>query len=154
MELNLDHLIRIIIVLIVAVVGSYITRENLNWLYSKTIERSSYMPKGYIFSIVWTIIYVGFAYTWCKSLKSKKFCIDRAFVVSILLNFAWVVAFFGFQLVGLSRIIISLLLVVVLYQAYQQYKIKHKLGLSIMIFYASWLVFATYLNFQTNTMLQ
>jgi benzodiazapine receptor len=145
-----DCLIRIIIVIVVALLGSYITNKNISWLYSDNIQRSIYMPKGYIFGIVWTIIYIGFAYVWCKSLKIKDKTVDIIFMLSILLNFLWVVTFFGLQLIDLSRIIIILLSFVVLYQAYQQYKNKFRLGTVIMLIYLAWLIFATFLNFGTN----
>ena len=107
-----DYLLRIFIVIIVAIIGSYITRENLSWLYSNKIERSKYMPKGYIFGIVWTIIYIGYAYTWCKSLKLKKINTDTIFMISILLNLLWVVMFFGFQHINLSIFIMIMLIFV------------------------------------------
>lgn len=143
---------RVIIVIIVALISSYISRSGLDWLYSDKVKVSSRMPKGYIFGLVWAVIYTAYAYAWATSVKSDKMTksMDVLFLVSIILNLAWVVAFFGLKNIELAKYIIVALTFVVAYQAYQQWKVENTLNTFLMLVYLSWLICATNLNFETS----
>ena len=137
----------IVIVLIVAIIGGIISNKNLPWFYSSNVVRSPHTPPGYIFGIVWSVIYIAFAYVWIKSSKQLG---NTFFIISIILNLLWTVVFFGFHNFILSRFIIIALLAVTLYQAYQLWKIKDTVGAFLMLVYSSWIICATGLNFETH----
>ena len=74
----------------------------------------------------------------------------------MVLNLSWVYAFFGYGDIALSKIIILLLLILTLYQAYaiKQYTKNKWSGVCAfsMLFYAAWLTVATGLNFDIKLM--
>ena len=57
--------------------------------------------------------------------------------------------FFGLHLIGYSKIIIVILLLLVLYQAWIMWKLEDGLSTFLMLIYAGWLIVATGLNFNT-----
>jgi tryptophan-rich sensory protein len=141
---------RVIIVVIVALIASYITRGGIEWLYSDKVNASTRMPKGYIFGIVWTVIYIAYAYAWATSIDSLISNLDLIFTGAILLNLAWVVVFFGLRNIELAKIIIVLLALVTGFQAFQQWRAKNTLNTFLLLVYLSWLICAAGLNFDTT----
>jgi benzodiazapine receptor len=141
----------IVIVIIVFIITSFITNNNLRtWFYTNQVTRSSFTPPGIVFGIVWVMLYIFYAWTWCIAYKKSKDKYYPIFILSIVLNLFWVVAFFGLHNLILSRIIIIALLAVVLYQIYIMNKLKSRTGVAFMSIYALWLVCAALLNFTTH----
>jgi benzodiazapine receptor len=150
-EKTKQYVTRILIVVAVALIGSYISRKGLPWLYdSSKVNVSERMPEGRVFGIVWTIIYVAFVYAWCTSINSTQINMDKIFLLSIVLNFSWVVAFFWLKNIELAKYIILALSAVVAYQAYQQWQDKNTVNTLLMLVYLSWLLCATGINFETS----
>ena len=134
----------IVIVILVAVIGSLITYATMPWYKSHVVVSGT--PPDYVFGIVWTVIYIGYAYAWIKTPGY-----DTLFTISIILNLLWTVFFFGLADIRSSQICIIALLLVVLYQFHIIYKEQ---GFSISAFamtvYATWLVIATSFNFNAK----
>ncbi len=150
-EKHTNYFVIIFIVIIIALIGSFITSKNMSsWYFTNSVNRSCYSPPSYMFGIAWTILYILYAWAWCIAYNKSGKKYYGIFIISILLNLMWTVAFFGLHDQKLSRAIILILLVVVLYQAYIMQKIGSGLGEAFMLFYALWLVCATSLNFTTE----
>jgi tryptophan-rich sensory protein len=150
-EKQTNYFFIILIVIIIALVGSYITNQNLrSWYFSNRVQRSPFSPSPVIFGIVWTILYIFYAWAWCIAYKKSGYEYYLVFAISIVLNLLWVVFFFGMQNLVMSRMVIILLLIVVFYQAYIMWKLDSDLGLAFMLLYALWLICATGLNFTTS----
>lgn len=144
-----SYVIRIIIIIIVvvmvALIGSFISRKGISWLYSNNVIRSPHMPPNWAFGIVWTLLYIMYIYVWCDSPSH-----DLLFAISIILNLLWVILFFGVHDIMLSRVIIVILLLVVLYQVCVMWQENRALNAFLLLIYVSWLVCATGLNFETR----
>lgn len=146
------YLIIVLIVVISVIIVSYINYKNINsWYFTNAVIKPSQAPPPIIFGIVWFILYAIYAYTWRIAYKnsSSKLIINLVFLVSLILNVLWVVVFFGFHQIGYAKIIIVILLILVLFQAYLMWKLRSGLGTFLMLVYAAWLVVATGLNFNT-----
>jgi len=139
--------------LLTALAGWWITRRGL--AKYNTMEKSNLTPPGYVFSIVWTVIYIaiifaGYLYYSRQSDQDSRINFLNVFYVQLLLNFVWTLAFFGSPSKNNARLgllLIFLLLIVVVYLAAVSWKLS---PWSTYIFsaYAIWLVFAFILNFQ------
>ena len=150
-ENDINYFFIFVIVIIIVLINVYITNQGLKtWYFTDQVEKSQFSPPPIVFGIVWTILYVLYAWTWCLAYKKSGYKYYPLFIWSIILNLLWVVFFFGFQNMVLSRITIILLLITVLYQAYIMNKLKSNLGTVFMLLYALWLVCAAVLNFTTT----
>jgi tryptophan-rich sensory protein len=135
-----------LIVLVVAIVGSIITYYGLKSpLYDDFLLPVQQPPK-WVFGLVWTFIYITYAYVWTSYIDTSYG--NALFMANMVLNLLWVYVFFGSFSLGMSRVIIVMLLVLTLYQAYYLWS-SEKNGVSVflMLIYAAWLITATGINF-------
>ena len=100
-----------------------------------------------IFIVVIAVIIVS--YVTYKNINIKPI-LNLIFIISLIINVLWVISFFGFHEVNFSKIIIILLLIIVLFQAYMMWTLDSGLLTFLMLIYASWLIVATGLNFNTT----
>jgi translocator protein len=146
------YLIIVLIVIIAVVIVSYINYKNINsWYFTNAVIRPLQAPPPIVFGIVWFILYAIYAYTWCIAYKetSIKPLVNAFFMISLILNVLWVVVFFGFHQINHAKIIIVMLLILVLFQAWLMWSLESGLGTFLMLVYAAWLIVATGLNFNT-----
>lgn len=144
-------IISILIPVLVGVLSGYITADSMK-LYNDLIK-PSFAPPGYIFGIVWPILYVlmGIA-----SYRVWKYGNDRNevksalkfYAIQLVLNFMWPIIYFNLGLRGFALIWIILLLIFVIITTIKFYKIDKVAGY-LMIPYVLWLMFATALNYYT-----
>ena len=141
-------LISIAIPLIVGGLSALITRENMN-LYSR-ITAPPLSPPGWIFPVVWTILYVlmgiSFYLVWNSNApiyeKKKAFSI---YAIQLFLNFIWSPIFFNMRAYLIAFIVLLALWGFVLAMIIRFYKISKLAGI-LQIPYLIWLTFAGYLN--------
>ena len=141
-------LISIAIPLIVGGLSALITSENMN-LYSK-IETPPLSPPGWIFHVVWTILYtlmgVSFYLVWNSNAtifeKKQAFAI---YAIQLFLNFIWSPIFFNMRAYLIAFIVLLALWGFVLAMIIKFYKISKLAGI-LQIPYLIWLTFAGYLN--------
>ena len=69
----------------------------------------------------------------------------KAFLIQLLLNFAWSFVFFYFHLIGWAFVEIVVLLVAVIFMI-KSYKVVHPTAAYLQIPYLVWVGFATILN--------
>lgn len=151
--MDITYFIIIFIVVIAVIIVSYVTYKNINnWYFTNSVNRPPQSPSPLIFGIVWFILYAIYAYVWCESYKitNIKPILNLIFIISLIINVLWVISFFGFHEVNFSKIIIILLLIIVLFQAYMMWTLDSGLLTFLMLIYASWLIVATGLNFNTT----
>ena len=148
---------RWVIVLIVFILGTLITIKSMKngWYKNGGIKVSSSQPPNYIFSVVWIFLYTIYAIIWEYIAKHKlPKWLNTLFVINMVLNLAWTWVFFGCGDIAMSQVIILLLLVLTLYQAYAVWiYIKAKWsGVCAfgLVLYSAWLVAATGLNFEVR----
>jgi Tryptophan-rich sensory protein (mitochondrial benzodiazepine receptor homolog) len=117
----------------------------------ENLMKPSFSPPGWIFPIVWSILYLLMAISFYRIWLSGKYGKDvrkamRYYFIQLGLNLIWPVIFFRFKLYGLAFIELLLLLVFILLTTFQFYKIDKKAGL-LMIPYIIWVSFAGVLNY-------
>ena len=142
---------RNIILLIICIVITFLIGN----LFAIFIDTSSYSGlnkiinvPGYIFPIVWSILYLIMGITLFLILKSNnelKYQAIRIYFIQLLVNSLWTLFFFKFNLYLFSYIWIILLIILVIIMIIKFYKIKIITGI-LNIFYLLWLIFASILN--------
>ena len=115
----------------------------------QNINRPKLAPPGYIFPIVWTILYVLMgisSYLIHHSNHKNKETALIIYYFQLLINFSWPIFFFNYQnfLLALAILFILNILVIVLIKV--TYSINH-LASYLLIPYLIWILFALYLNF-------
>lgn len=115
----------------------------------QNINRPKLAPPGYIFPIVWTILYVLMgisSYLIHRSNHKNKETALIIYYFQLLINFSWPIFFFNYQnfLFALAILFILNILVIILIKV--TYSINH-LASYLLIPYLIWILFALYLNF-------
>ena len=101
-------------------------------------------PPGFIFPIVWTILYLLMGISYYISNSDDKE-LDQIYLLQLLVNFLWPIIFFVLKMYFSAFLWIILLLILVVVMIKEFLRIK-KLSGYLQIPYLLWLLFATYLN--------
>lgn len=114
-----------------------------------TVNLPKCSPPGYLFPIVWTILYIliGLAsYLIHRSNSKNKETALIIYYFQLLINFAWPIAFFNYQsfLLALAILITLCILVAILIKLFYQIR---PLAAFLLLPYMGWILFALYLNF-------
>lgn len=138
----------VLVPLLVGVVASLITGDEMRMFAS--LEKPLLSPPGWIFPIVWTILYIlmGISSYLIITAGADKDKTEKALMLywyQLAVNFLWPTFFFNFQWYLFSFIWLVLLWVLVLLMILAFYKID-KRAAYLNIPYLVWLTFAGYLN--------
>lgn len=150
----MNKTVKIIIALVVCLAVGYsaslVTRPSVASWYP-TIEKPFFNPPNWIFMPVWTLLYIfmaiAAALVWDK-IKEQTEKVKKAlffFLVQLTLNAIWSYLFFGLKnpLLALIEIILLWLMI---YETYLQFKKLNKISGYLLIPYLAWVGFATLLN--------
>lgn len=145
-----QFLICIAIPLLVGGLSALITRGGMDTF--ETINKPLLSPPGWLFPVVWTILFILMGIASYLVLVSGKpqMEINRALVIygiQLIFNFFWSIFFFNFSLYLFSFIWLVLLWLFILTTTVLFYRISKPAGY-LMIPYLLWVTFAGYLNFQ------
>lgn len=150
----MQRIIRIVLVVMTCLVIGYlsgtVTRESILTWYP-TLVKPIFNPPNWIFAPVWTILYVmmgvagGLIWNYIESDKKKVKKAFLFFVIQLGLNALWSYIFFGLHnpLLALIEIIILWLMI---FETYAQFKSIDKIAGMLLIPYLIWVSFATVLN--------
>lgn len=113
------------------------------------LQKPGFMPPGYLFGIVWPILYAFLGIALALVLaeppsEGRRFALIL-FFVQLALNFAWSPIFFAGHDIDLAKWVIFAMLAIAAAAAGQFMRIRKGAGL-LMIPYLAWLVFAATLN--------
>lgn len=149
MKINRGLLIKCIAIpLLVGVVSSLISGGGMETF--KNLNQPPLSPPGWLFPVVWTILYtlMGISsYLILTSEKDKKE-IQKALTVyayQLVVNFLWPTFFFNFGWYLFAFVWLVLLWVLILIMIVQFYQISRPAAY-LMIPYLLWVTFAGYLN--------
>lgn len=150
MNNNLKFIISIIIPVAVGAVAGFFTASSVSSWFA-TIEKPSFNPPNWIFSPVWTLIYIlmglAFYFVWktdaAKALKNKAIIF---YAVQLFLNFLWSFIFFYAHNIFGALVDIVLLWIMIAATIYWFGKIN-KTAAWLLVPYLCWVSFATALNF-------
>jgi len=132
-------------VFLVALLGSLLVDPNSVWFNS--LIKPSFYPPNFLFSLVWTILYVALGFSLYFVLKhnnSKK--IVNLFIINGVLNVLWNLVFFRLHSSFFGVIVLVVLIVFAYFLLKELYK-ANKLSFYLAVPYFLWLFFAFLLNY-------
>ena len=113
------------------------------------LKKSSLTPPGYVFSIVWPLLYCSLAILgYLLYRKRKNSGIDKLFKlywVQMILNWLWSPIFFNLHLTGIALFILMLIVTINSYIILKLIKLNSR-DWYIILPYFLWILFVTYLN--------
>lgn len=139
-------IISILIPLGVGAISGFITKGSIG-IY-KTLERPPLSPPGYIFPIIWTILYILMGISsyliYVSDSPERKEAL-KIYIIQLIVNVIWPIIFFNYQLYLISFTWIMILWVLVVKMIIEFKKIN-KWAALLQIPYLLWTTFATYLT--------
>ena len=136
----------IAIPLAVGGVSALLTRNGMK-IFSE-INKPALSPPGWLFPVVWTVLYILMgvsSYLVLTSEKPNKTAL-KVYGIQLIFNFFWSIFFFNFGLYLFSFIWLIALWVLILLTIFLFYIIS-KPAAYLLIPYLLWVTFAGYLNF-------
>ena len=130
-----------IYVILALIIGSLASSNTADDVWYQALIKSPLNPPGYVFGIVWPILYLLMSISAFRTFDETK----NLFLIQLLFNTLWSWLFFAFQMPFIALLNIWLLI-------YLNIKINLKMfyqdKLSGLLFipYVLWLFFASYLN--------
>lgn len=133
----------------VGALSGWLTREGTQ-IYAQTIVKPPLSPPGWVFPVVWAILYalmgIGAAKVYQAPASKTRSMGLNLFIAQLVVNFFWSPIFFNLQDFGFSLLWLLLLWGLVLWMIRAFRKVK-PLAAKLQIPYLLWLTFAAYLNF-------
>ena len=146
MKINWKKLIIItVITFLVGGLFSFLTMNNMDTF--KALNKPINVP-GFIFPIVWSILYILMSISLYIILQSNNENTDKGLIIysiQLIVNSFWTLIFFGLKNYLFAFIWLLILLVLIAYMIYVFYKINKK-AVYLNIPYIIWVLFAGYLN--------
>lgn len=139
-------LLQIAIPLLTGALSGFLTSNNIS-IYS-TLNTPSFSPPGFLFPIVWTIIYLlmGIAsYLIIASDSPNKTYALSIYGIGLFLNFLWSIVFFNLQNYTGAFIILMILWFLILLMIINYWQINAVAGI-LLLPYLIWVTFAGILN--------
>jgi tryptophan-rich sensory protein len=149
----MQKILRIVTVVLICVVIGYlsgmVTRESITTWYP-TLVKPVFNPPNWIFAPVWSLLYImmGVAGGMIWNRYYENLLVKKAlgfFAIQLGLNALWSYLFFGLHnpLLALIEIVILWLMI---FETYNQFKKIDKVAGFLLIPYLAWVSFATVLN--------
>ena len=138
----------IAIPVIVGVIAGLLTKNSMEMF--QMIAQPPLSPPGWLFPVVWTILYVlmgisSYLIVASDAAPEEKSDAIRLYAYQLLVNFLWPTFFFNFQWYFFS-IIWLLLLWVLVFLMIRKFADISKFAAYMNVPYLIWLTFAAYLN--------
>tara|TARA_B100000035_G_C20944244_1_gene528954 strand:- start:509 stop:952 length:444 start_codon:yes stop_codon:yes gene_type:complete len=130
-----------IFVILALIVGGLASSNTSEDLWYQELAKSSLNPPGYVFGIVWPILYLLMSISAFRTFKETK----NLFLIQLLFNALWSWLFFGLQMPFVALLNIWLLIYLNIRLNFKMFY-KDKLSGFLFIPYVLWLFFASYLN--------
>ncbi|MDG1722192.1 MAG: tryptophan-rich sensory protein [SAR86 cluster bacterium] len=128
-------------VLAALILGSFASASASNDVWYQSLLKSNLNPPGYVFGIVWPILFFLMSVSAFRTYSVTKL----SFFVQLVFNASWSWIFFFFQMPFLALLNIWLLIYLNILLLNSLYKLD-MLAWIIYIPYIIWLLFASYLN--------
>ena len=141
-----EKIISLLIPLIIGLISGLLSMNGIKEF--ATLSKPILSPPGFIFPIVWTILYVLMgisSYLIYNEQDYQSSCCLKIYGINLFMNFMWSLIFFGLKLRLFAFIWIIILDLVIAYMIYCFYKVNKKAAY-LQIPYLIWCLFATYLN--------
>ena len=113
------------------------------------LKKSSLTPPGYIFSIVWPILYCSLAILGYRLYRKRKspdtIILIKLYWVQMTLNWLWSYIFFNLHFTGTALLILVIIVNINIYIILKLIKLNIR-DFYIILPYFLWICFASYLN--------
>jgi tryptophan-rich sensory protein len=133
---------------LVGLLGTPFTTSSIPSWYSQ-LQKPPFTPPNWIFGPVWTVLYILMGISLATIASEKKSptrkLLIQLFFVQLALNFLWSVLFFGTRSIGVGLATLIALDVTVYFYTVKAFSFR-KSASYLMVPYALWISFATYLN--------
>jgi len=144
-----NYIIIPLITVFVSLLGGWLTSSGMSWY--KSINLPSWTPPGSIIGLVWTILFIlatiSALIVWNSLAGKNNFSLIIAiFILNSILNFGWSWLFFNQHLIGLAffeAILLGFSVVALIILIWPM----NRLAASLLILYAAWVAFASYLTY-------
>ncbi len=125
-----------------AIIGLLISTDSY-----KILAKPPLSPPGWLFPIMWSIIYLlmGISYYLLKKENNTDQDVDKVYYSQLIVNLLWSIIFFSFKLYFLSCLWILLLDILIIFMINNFLK-RNKTSAYLNIPYFIWCLFATYLT--------
>jgi len=130
-----------IFVIIALIVGGLASSNTADDIWYQELVKSSLNPPGYVFGIVWPILYLMMSISAFRTFHETK----SLFLTQLLFNALWSWLFFTFQMPLIALVNIWLLIYLNIKLNLKMFY-QDKLSGLLFIPYVIWLFFASYLN--------
>lgn len=142
----LPIIISIAIPLIVGGLAGLLTMNSMG--FYETINKPPLAPPGFLFPIVWGLLYtlmgVSSYLVWKEKTAESRMAL-YIYAFQLILNFIWPLLFFNGRMFLFSFVWLIILLITVIYMTIKFYNVNKLAGI-LQIPYILWLTFASYLN--------
>ena len=123
------------------ILGGLASSNTSTDIWYQSLLKSELNPPGYVFGIVWPILYLLMSVSAYRTFEATK----NLFIIQLFFNTIWSWLFFSFHMPVIALMNIWLLIFLNIKLAFQMIKIDKISGI-IFIPYVVWLLFASYLN--------
>ena len=130
-----------IFVIFALIVGGLASSNTADDVWYQELVKSSLNPPGYVFGIVWPILYLLMSISAFRTFNETK----KLFLIQLLFNATWSWLFFAFQMPLIALMNIYLLIYLNIKLNFKMFY-QEKLSGFLFIPYILWLFFASYLN--------
>jgi tryptophan-rich sensory protein len=130
-----------IYVILALIIGSLASSNTADDVWYQALIKSPLNPPGYVFGIVWPILYLLMSISAFRTFNETK----NLFLIQLLFNALWSWLFFAFQMPLVALLNIWLLIYLNIKINLKMFYIDKLSGL-LFIPYVLWLFFASYLN--------
>ena len=130
-----------IFVILALIVGGLASSNTADDIWYQDLIKSPLNPPGYIFGIVWPILYLLMSISAFRTFNETK----NAFLIQLLFNAVWSWLFFAFQMPFIALLNIWLLIYLNIKLNLKMFY-QDRLSGFLFIPYVLWLFFASYLN--------
>jgi len=116
----------------------------------KLMNQPPLSPPGWVFPVVWTILYLlmGYAAYRVQNSDAPEETVRQAmlfYYIQLALNFLWPILFFGFNAYLLAFVELLILWIAICVTMWKFYRIDERAG-DLLLPYLLWVTFAAYLN--------
>lgn len=139
----------ILVTELVGAAAGFLSREGTE-LYQQSILKPAFSPPGWVFPVVWSILYllmgIAAARIALSSENPAKRSALRIYVIQLAVNFLWPLIFFNLQAFGAAFLWLVLLWALIVWMVLSFREID-KAAAWLVLPYLLWVAFAGYLNF-------
>ena len=128
-------------VVLALVLGGLSSADTANDIWYIELNKSNLNPPGYVFAVVWPILYLLMSISAFRTFEISK----NLFYLQLIFNALWSWLFFAFQLPLVALTNIWLLIFLNMKLLLSMFKVD-KLSAFLYVPYIIWLLFASYLN--------